>query len=63
MLTSVRSAISLIVGLLLSPLLIADLAKLVVLLLCIVLYALAVVVDLASYCCNDAGKTRDPNLV
>ena len=48
--TGVCSAISLVVGLLLPPLLVADLAKLVILLMLAVLYALAVAVDPAPYC-------------
>jgi hypothetical protein len=46
----VRSAISLVVGLLLPPLLVADLAKPIVLLVLAVPYAPAVAVDPASYC-------------
>ena len=52
--TGVRSAISLVVGLLLPPLLVADLAKPIVLLVLAVPYAPAVAVDLASYCAATA---------
>jgi hypothetical protein len=52
--TGVRSAISLVVGLLLPPLLVADLTKPVVLLVLAVPYAPAVAVDPAPYCAATA---------